>query len=1580
MNNMNDIITPQFQIYNIYDKNNNISETVYEFERHYIKPEVIETINSGIKNWQQTDYKWLIGPEKIEITPDFIRFSMNGANKCTSVLNWVAKNNTIENILNTVINITEKYALINNKDLLNRSVKTENILISSINNKDNIKIKLFPINLFNDILYGKESIPDEECVLNDMIYLAPEHLYNENISLKGVAEIYSLGVIFYELFTGITPFKSSEYEELMYSHLFREPVQMIDFNMDITPEISEVISKMLNKSPYDRYSTFNGLLYDLSLCKKYLSDYKKPKEFITGTRDILRTLRIPNKLYGREEHVSTMIELFNESKNGSKNTLFISGPSGIGKTFLIKKAIRPLVTTSGIFITGKCKSISKNIPYEPFIEALNQLIGPILIEQKEIKNIWKESILKAVGSNGRIITELLPEMEQIIGEQPPLPVLSGEENKNRINAVLLKFLNVFITSTRVFILFIDDIQWIDNTTLSLLKYIIASKSIKSFLLIAAYRDNEISEFHSLTVFKNEITSYGIPYTKINLKPLELNSINQMMDETIKADMSKNLMLSEMALKYTEGNPLYLKEFMWKIYSEKLLKFEDSTGWQWNSKGIINLYESENFVTAMVSRMNNLPAKAQLFLKYAACIGAPFTPTIISEMMQVNEDELKEIADALTHEGFLQSADSKLRFTHDRVLESAEAIIDNKEENALINYRIGKYLFDSITEHENDTNIFVIANHFNIAIEILTPEEKIKLMEINFKAGEKAKRSAAYELALVFYYKAADIADKQTLNNEEKIKIYHECFTCEYLNGNYEKAYGLFSLMMNLCKTNFEKVKVYKTNVLLLMHLSKPEMAIDMGLIGLKMLGVKIPKKPGRIELFIEYLKAKFWLHRKNYDMLLSMENITNPYIIMTMELLYTLWMPAYAAHTSNKNLMKFLTLKMANLTMKHGLCSTSPFAFITLGIIFGPGKEHYSEGYDFGLLALEMIKNEKIINKEVECVINVFFASFHAQWMHSYEYAIPFFKKAQELGTKHGIFYYTRLNRVFFTAARLLKGDSLDSIEKEALEHINNMHHPGNAHWYAIISMIKNIFYLQEGDVDFFYNDRKFDNTEFLNNLKEIEVKQPLHWFSVFRAKSLLIFHKFDEALKFMEIADSVLIGHLASSIIPEHRFIQSIAIINRTTKKDIISRIRYSRILHKNLLYLKKAAKSCPENYLHKYYIIKAEKNKKRRWSISSTRYYEKAIKEANKSGLINDLALLYDLQASYSNRLNLIDAEHTQLKKAHHYYNIWGAKKKVEELETSYPFLKINSEADEKNGSIQSDSLESFLTLFEDILTVLNKLNLPEKSKSISEVLYNHSLGERIILLIKEDKSFSVKSAIDSRGFSFYETGASSEFLFIDEITEILEKTEKCDPYYSDIISSADSSTGSFFAAIPVMNNENAEGYFLIQKFDKPFSTQDKKIIKILTSMLHETDSSSICRKSKTADLKKDILSSNLNDLIRSRLFKIIEQKKIFRTEELTLTMLAKEIEISPQQLSEYINNNLNMNFNSLINKYRIDEAKKILADEPEKPILNIAYDVGFNSISVFYNAFLKNEGIPPAKFRKNILKGKSGSHPEQ
>ncbi|MFA5518728.1 MAG: AAA family ATPase, partial [Spirochaetota bacterium] len=419
MNNKNDIITPQFQIYNIYDKNNNINETIYEFERCYIKPEIDEIINSGIKNWQQANYKWLIGPEKIEITPDFIRFSMDGANKYTPILSWVAKNNTIENILNTAINITEKFALINNRNLLNRSIKTGNILISS---KDNIKIKLFPINLFSDILYGKESIPDEESVLNDMIYLAPEYLYNESTSLKGVAEIYSLGVIFYELFTGITPFKSSEYEELMYSHLFREPVQMIDFNMDITPEISEVISKMLNKSPYDRYSTFNGLLYDLSLCKKYLSDYKKPKEFITGTRDILRTLRIPDKLYGREEHVATMIELFNESKNGSKNTLFISGPSGIGKTFLIKKAIKPLVTTSGIFITGKCKSISKNIPYEPLIEALNQLISPILIEQKEIKNIWKESILKAVGNNGRIITELIPAMEQIIGKQPPLPV------------------------------------------------------------------------------------------------------------------------------------------------------------------------------------------------------------------------------------------------------------------------------------------------------------------------------------------------------------------------------------------------------------------------------------------------------------------------------------------------------------------------------------------------------------------------------------------------------------------------------------------------------------------------------------------------------------------------------------------------------------------------------------------------------------------------------------------------------------------------------------------------------------------------------------------------------------------------------------------------------------------------------------------------------------------------------------------------------------------------------------------------------------------------------------------------------
>ncbi len=1564
MNNNYDIITPQFQIYNIYDKNDHISEVVYEFKRRYIKPEVFEIVTTGLNSWKNTEYRWLIGPEKTEVTSDLIKFSIAETNKYLPLINRILKKNSIEEILKTVINITEKYALINSRNILNRSIKTSNILVGN----NDIKIKLSPLNLFCDLFYGKDTVPDEECILTDLVYLAPEHFNSDELFPEGGDEIYSLGVIFYELFSGITPFRSTEYDELIYSHLFRDPVPISNFNLDITPEISDVISRMLKKSPFDRYITFNGLLYDLGLCKKALSDFKKTKFFITGTKDIPRTLIIPDKLYGREEHANRILELFNETKKGTNNAAFISGPSGIGKTSLIKKTLKPLITSSGIFITGKCENRTKNIPYEPFIKALNQLIRPILVEPQEIQGIWKESILNAVGNNGGIITELIPPMHQILGEQPPLPALSGEENRNRINSVLLKFLNVFIESARVFVLFIDDMQWIDNTTLSLLKYIITSKAVKSFLLISSYRDNEVSEFHSLHIFRNEITSSGISCTEMNLKHLELNSICQMLSETIRTANTDSLSLAELALKYTKGNPLYLKEFMTTLYREKLLRFDDGRGWEWDNTGIIDLYESEDFVSTMISRMNSLPLKSQEFLKYAACIGSSFNLAIISAIKGDDENEIHEITDLLATEGFIESNGIELKFIHDRVHESAEAIINSRAESAEIHYKIADYLFTSMTQNERDENIFIIANHFNAAIEILNTEEKKRLIEINYRAGEKAKNSVAYELALMYYHISADIAEKLEVDNNDKIEIYHECFICEYLNENYENAYSLFNIMMNLCDTNAQKARIYKTNVLLLMHLSKPDMAIEMGLIGLKMLGVKTSKNPGKLEIIKEYIKTKIWLQRKDYNTILSMDNIKNPDILMAMELMYTLWMPTYA---SNKNLMKLLSLKMANFTMKYGLCHISPFAFITLGMIFGTGREHYSEGYEFGRLALQMTENKTIMNREVECVINVFFASFHAQWMKSYEYSIPFFKKAHDLGTKYGIIYYSRLSRVFYTATRLLKGDNLDNIMKESLEQINSMHLPGNAHWYAIMSMIKNIFYMQEGDTDFFYKDMKLDDTDFLNNLKKLEVRQPLHWFTVFRSKALLIFQKFDDALINMEIAESVLHWHFASSIITEHCFIQSIAILNRTIKKDILNRFRYSIILRRNLRNLKKAAKSSPENFLHKYFLVMGEKNKKRIHSINSTKYYDMAIQQAQKTGLINDLALIYDMQASYTGKLNLKDSEKRQIEKAHFYYNLWGAKKKVEDMEIKHKFLRTSIEVSQESQHTSEESNNSLLFLFENILKAKKEDDPYNRIKNISEILYNNDFGERIILLLKDEKSLSASFVIDSNGLTYYEKAGNKDLPFFDDITELIKKTDNSEEYFTGIIDTSINKTNTFYAALPIINSKNIEGYFVLQKHTRPFTDMDKRIIRILASILQDTGDKNIWMKHKAVDLKKDLISSNLNDLIRNRLLKTMELDKIFLTEDLTLTMLAKELETSPQQLSEYINNNLNMNFNSFINRYRIEEAKKILAEDPERPVLNIAYDVGFNSISVFYNAFLKCEGIPPAKYRKYSIK---------
>ncbi|HNX22703.1 MAG TPA: AAA family ATPase [Spirochaetota bacterium] len=1550
----------QIALYRESDRKGNSRRLTYELRTKYIKEEILQSFFSQMDKYTKINYEWLEFPEFEVSGHDVINISYFKSDK--NLKNHMKNGGKIkvDAAITTLIDIAEKIYLLDESGLLNRIIKPDNILIG----EKGTGLIFSPLNIVSDIRYGKNQIPESEFIINELRYTAPELLtYGEQPSDIS-SNIYSLGIIFYEILTGITPFQSEEADELIYSHQYRQPVNPVNLNQNLTQDVSDLVMKMIAKSRDDRYLTINGLIHDLKVCLKNLDRNSVNKNFILGQYDIPENLRVPTKLYGRDEAYSAIINSLESARKGSKQILFISGASGIGKTILIEKTVKPIVGDSVYFLSAKCEALKKGIPYSALINAFNHVIDLILLDPFEIQQIWRESIIEAIGDYGKIIVDMIPRFRELIGEPHPIPSLEGDENKNRMNMVLSRLVKVLTPPKQVLIIFIDDAQWIDSTSLSLIKFLISTGDIESLLFICSYRDNEITEFHNLKIFRDEIRGTVADAKDVMLKPLDIASINSIVSDSIRTSDQRVRELSELAVKFTGGNPLYIKEFLNNIYKKGILKFSSDKGWGWDNKQIIQIYETDSIIRTMINRMNEHSAAAVEILKHSSCIGSTFNVEFLSEVMGNSVDLIVDEIKPLIHDGYYRIKGNDYIFVHDKILEGASSLL-TESEICRIHYKIGQSLLGKENTGGNDNYLFDIISHLTLSKPLLSQDEKLSLAALNVKAGEKAKGSYVYESALKYYYSAIEIIQEGGLicgeeNHSYLQKLFTECFICEYMMDNMERSYNLFVELNSMAKTKAERVKIYTINCMLLFNSSKPEMAIEMGIKGLRILGIRIDKNPGYASIISEYVRYKKNTFTRNPETILEIKKLDNDDLLAAMELMFELWMPAYAYSHS---LMKLLTLKMANITLENGLCHISPFAFMTFGIIYGTGKTKFKYGYKLGMLALRLNEIEK--NVKMECILNYYFASFQSSWINHFNKSIPFFNKSNELGLQNGTIYYTALNRIFLIATRLIKGENLHEMKILCEEYQKDIKMNNDNPLFAakaMDSIKKNIGLLVDYDN---LSDSPFAERSFISDLKHGEVKQPLHWYYLFRAKADTVLSNFDEALKNIDSADQVVNWHFASPVIFEHLYIQSISILNSSQKRNLIRRISERIRLKRNMRYIKKCAKACPENFKHKYLLLKAENLKHSIFRYKALLYYNRAIDYAKMNNFVNDTAFVYECASKFYKQTGADDLHKNSIKLAYDNYKLWGADFKVKQLEHEYDFLipEINESRITVSAGSESGALAGII---DELIKIRHERDIAVALEKISSLIFIRKIADRICFLISLRDKVMIKSDMTDGYFSFH--NEPQVFTKARIIEEVFDQSGKGFNRDIRLISNLkdDGSPGSYSAAvIPFEQRGRVFSVLYLEKKMELFNEDEKRVmhtIAAFNSFLYDNIQDSAKRN---IDVKKD--SNTLNNVIMDRLMHKMNVEKVFLTEELTLPVLAREMGVTTPQLSEVINNYCNMNFNSFINKYRIEEAKKIFLENNEKTILHIAFEVGFNSLSVFYKAFIKFENMTPAGFRK-------------
>ncbi|QFS49719.1 serine/threonine protein kinase [Nostoc sphaeroides CCNUC1] len=544
------------------------------------------------------------------------------------------------------IQLAETLANLHQYKITHNNLKTGNVFF----NPQTGQVKIDDFSLATYLDEEKQTISNQN-FFEDALYISPEQTGRMNRLVDYRTDFYSLGIIFYEILTGQLPCQSTELLELVHCHIAKIPISpsIIAKNLglrEIPQVVSDIVMKLLAKTAEERYQNALGLKADLEMCLNLLQTTGEITPFQVGQLDLYSQFSIPQKLYGREFEVKTLMAAFERISQGTTEIMLVSGYSGVGKSSLVYEVHKPIVRQRGYFIFGKFDQFKRNIPYAALIQAFQELVRQLLTESNERISIWRAKLLKALGVNGQVIIDVIPEVERIIEPQPAVPELGTSESQNRFNRVFRQFIYVFCKLEHPLVLFLDDLQWADSASLKLIQLLINDPNSQYLLLIGAYRDNEVSATHSLMLTLSELQQAGAVMNNIVLEPLHLDDVSQLIADTFQSNQKQDLLthhspsthsLAELIFNKTQGNPFFLSQLLKSLYQDNLLFFNfHQACWQWDIERLQHIDITDNVVELMVSRIQKLLPRTQNVFKLGACIGDKFTLEVLSIINEMHE--------------------------------------------------------------------------------------------------------------------------------------------------------------------------------------------------------------------------------------------------------------------------------------------------------------------------------------------------------------------------------------------------------------------------------------------------------------------------------------------------------------------------------------------------------------------------------------------------------------------------------------------------------------------------------------------------------------------------------------------------------------------------------------------------------------------------------------------------------------------------------------------------------------------------------------------------------------------------------
>ncbi len=1104
-----------------------------ELTRYKQEYEITRTLNLGgvIKAYALEPYQRTV----CIILEDFGALSLRDLiNERRGAMGTSAAALPLQEFLPIALKVAEILGQIHAANIVHKDINPANIVI----NTETQQIKIIDFGISTQLSRENPTLKNPNVLEGTLAYLSPEQTGRMNRALDYRTDFYSLGVTFYELLTGQLPFETSDALELVHCHIAKVPDSPQQVNPEIPAVVSDIVMKLMAKTAEERYQSAFGLGIDLENCWHQLQNRGYISEFPLGTQDISDQFQIPQNLYGREAEVETLLAAFERVADTPKSKIemmLVAGYSGIGKSSLVAEIHKPNTRLRGYFTEGKFDQFQRSVPYSAVVSAFKGLVRQLLTESEAQLEKWRRKLLDAVGANGQVIVDVIPEVELIVGKQPPVPELGASESQNRFNLVFGKFIRAFCTKEHPLVIFLDDLQWADSATLKLIELMMTDADMQYLFLIGAYRDNEVSPAHPLMMALDGLVQQGATINSITLAPLELKHTSQLIADTLHRDTEAVKPLAELVMRKTAGNPFFVNQFMKTLYAENLITLErQSHSWQWDIAEIEAQNITDNVVDLMVGKLKKLPESTQQVLRLASCIGAGFELNTIAIVCEKSQEEIfSDLVTAIQSGLILPTSEldenlliQNYKFLHDRVQQAAYALIEGDRKKA-VHLQIGRLLLGNVSAKELPERIFEIVDHLNLAWELIADEsERVKLARLNLEAGKKAKASTAYAAAVEQYF-ARGIemlpGDAWQEHYDLTFSLYRERSECEYLCANFERAEELFDLILNRVNSNLERAEIQNIRLILYDNTGKFIEAVRLGSESLASFGLSLPTTD-KAEI-LAALDSELELYKENlanikiYE-LMDAPEMTNPEMKACLKLLMNITGPAYFV---DQDLLALISLKMVNISVEYGNSEVSAHGYAFWGFLAGARLVDYEVGYQFGKLSMQL--NEKFHNVKLFSKIFNMFGGLINPWRSHMRKGIPFLRNGYLAGVETGDVYVS-YNSYHLILQRILVADNFGSILEESSKHLEFLQQMKNDVFAGIQQLYRHLIFnlqgLTEDKFSFSYGD--FDENECLEMWQKNGFMTGIAPYNIFKAQTLFFYENYELALEHIKKSDEIIV------------------------------------------------------------------------------------------------------------------------------------------------------------------------------------------------------------------------------------------------------------------------------------------------------------------------------------------------------------------------------------------------------------------------------------------------------------------------